>query len=84
MMKRTRSSATTPSARARRNRPSAARQGRTPAVPVPEDADAQRALAWLERGKPRSELVPDEAVPAQSKVDLEKCRPASYRRSHSR
>jgi hypothetical protein len=53
-------------------------------VPVPEDADAQRALAWLERGKPQAEIVRDDAVPAQSKAGLEKFRPASYRRSRSR
>ena len=53
----------------------------TPAEPVPEDADAQRALAWLERGKPQAEIVLDDAAPMQSKADLKKFRPASYRRS---
>jgi hypothetical protein len=83
-MKSTLSSATTLSARALRSRRTAARQGAAPAVPVPEDADAQRALAWLERGKPQAEIVRDDAVPAQSKAGLEKFRPASYRRSRSR
>jgi hypothetical protein len=50
-------------------------------VPVPRDADAQRALAWLERGKPQAEITHDDALPAQSKTDLNKFRPASYRRS---
>ena len=81
-MKSTHSSATTLSARALRSRRSAARQGPADAVPVPRDADAQRALAWLERGKPQAEITHDDAVPAQSKTDLNKFRPASHRRSH--
>ncbi len=48
--------------------------------PVPADADAQRALAWLARG-PQAEIVPDDAVPPQSKADLAKFRPASIKRS---
>jgi hypothetical protein len=80
-MKSTHSSDTTLSARALRSRRSAARQGPADAVPVPRDADAQRALAWLERGKPQAEITHDDALPAQSKTDLNKFRPASYRRS---
>ncbi len=83
-MKSTPSTATTLSARALRSRRPPERQGTAPAVPVPEDADARRALAWLERGKPQAEIVRDDAVPAQSKADLEKFRSASYRRSRSR
>lgn len=80
-MKSTHSSATTPNARSLRTRRPAARQGAAPAATVAEDADAQRALAWLERGKPQAEIVPDDAVPAQTQTDLKKFRPASYRRS---
>jgi hypothetical protein len=80
-MKSTLSSPTTLSSRALCIRRSAARQAPAAAVPVPRDADPQRALAWLERGKPQAEITYDDAVPAQSKTDLNKFRPASYRRS---
>lgn len=50
------------------------------ATDVPLDADAARALAWLDAGQPQAEIVYDEAVPRQSKADLAKFRPASYRR----
>jgi hypothetical protein len=80
-MKSTHSSATTLSPRPLRSRRPAARQSSAPSVPVPEDADAQRALAWIERGKPQAEIVRDDAVPAQTQTDLKKFRPASYRRS---
>ena len=47
---------------------------------VPTDADAQRALEWLARGKPQADIVHDHTAPAQDKSDLAKFRPASYRR----
>jgi hypothetical protein len=47
---------------------------------IPTDADAVRALAWLERGKPQAEIVHDEAVPKQNKTDLARFRRAAYRR----
>ena len=50
------------------------------AEPVPSDADARRALAWLARKKPQAEIVHDDAVPKQSKADLAKFRRISYRR----
>jgi hypothetical protein len=49
---------------------------------IPADADAQRALAWLDRGKPQAEIVYDASTPRQSRADLAGFRPASYRRSH--
>jgi len=49
---------------------------------VPEDADAQRALEWLARGRPQAKITHDDATPAQTQTDLKKFRPASYRRSH--
>ncbi len=52
----------------------------TKAGAMPTDADAQRALAWLARGKPEAEIVHDDAAPAQDKADLAKFRPAFYRR----
>ncbi len=73
-------SVTTPDARPLRTRRPAARQGTAPVATAEEDADAQRALAWLKRGKPQAEIVPDDAVPAQTQTDLKKFRPASYRR----
>lgn len=48
---------------------------------TPTDADAQRALAWLARGKPQADIVHGDAVPSQGKADLAKFRPASYRRT---
>lgn len=80
-MKRTSSTATTRSAKPLRNRHSPARHGAAPAVP--EDADARRARAWLNRAKPQSEIVRDDAVPAQSREELEQFRPASYHRDRS-
>ncbi len=50
------------------------------AAAMPTDADAQRALAGLARGKPQADIVHDDAVPTQNKADLAKFRPASYRR----
>jgi hypothetical protein len=47
---------------------------------MPTDADAARALAWLARGKPQSEIVHDNGAPKQTKADLAKFRQASYRR----
>ena len=82
-MKSTPSSGTTLRVRPLRNRRPAARRGAELAVPMPDDADAQRALAWLERGKPQGEIVHDDAVPAQSQTGLEQFRPASYRRTRS-
>jgi hypothetical protein len=79
-MKSTLSSVTTPNARPLRTRRPVARQGAAPAATVADDADAQRALAWLKRGKPQAEIVPDDAVPGQTQTDLKKFRPASYRR----
>ncbi len=55
-----------------------------PPAPVSEDADAQRVLAWLKRGKPGKEVVFDDAVPAQSEADLAKFRATSYRHTRSR
>jgi hypothetical protein len=83
-MQNTPSSGTTHNAQALRARRPAARAGTVAAARTPEDADAQRALAWLERGKPAKEIVFDDAVPQQSKADLAKFRPASYRRTRSR
>ena len=66
--------------------PSGLLRARVPvtAAQVPEDADAQRALAWVQRGKPHAEIVFDDAVPQQSKADLKTFKPASYRRIRSR
>ncbi len=77
------SAVTIPRVRAPRRRRFAAHQGSTPTGPVPEGAYAQRATAWLESGKPQAEIGRDDAVPAQSKADLEKFRPSSYRNSHA-
>jgi hypothetical protein len=83
-MKRTRPSATTPGARARSARSSAARRGRRPPATEPKDADAQRALAWLERRHPQVAIVRDEAVPIQTPTGLKKFQPVSFRRGRSR
>ena len=42
------------------------------------DADALRALAWLERGQPDAEIVYDDDVPRQTAAELREFRPASY------
>ena len=47
---------------------------------IPTDADAQRALAWVARGKPQSEIVHDDTVPKQSPADLAQFQQTSYRR----
>ena len=47
---------------------------------LPHDADAERAMAWLQRGMPQDEIVYDDAVPRQSATELAKFRPAGYRR----
>jgi hypothetical protein len=47
---------------------------------APTDADAQRALAWQDRGKPQAEIVFDDAVPKQTKSNQARFRRASYRR----
>lgn len=47
---------------------------------TPTDADALRALAWLDRGKPQAEIVDDEAAPKQTKAELARFHRASYRR----
>jgi hypothetical protein len=47
---------------------------------IPMDADAQRALAWVARGKPQSEIVHDDTVPKQSHADLAQFQRVSYRR----
>ena len=83
-MKNTLSSNTTRNAQALRALRTAARSGAAAQAVVPEDADAQRALAWLQRGKPGKEVVFDDAVLAQSEADLGTFRPASYRRTRTR
>jgi hypothetical protein len=83
-MKNTLSSGSTRSTQALRAKRPAARASTVTAAQVPEDADAQRALAWVQRGKPHAEIVFDDAVPQQSKADLKTFKPASYRRIRSR
>ena len=52
-------------------------------LPVPEDADALRALAWLEAGAIQT-TTDDDAVPVQTKAELDRFRPASYRRKQTK
>jgi hypothetical protein len=47
---------------------------------TPADADAQRAVAWQDRGQPQAEIVFDDAVPKQTKANLARFRRASYQR----
>lgn len=49
-----------------------------PAAPL--DADAERALAWLARGKPQADILYDDAVPPQTAADRDAFAKASYRR----
>jgi hypothetical protein len=50
------------------------------AQPLPTDADAQRALAWVARGQPQAEITYDEAAPKQTEADLARFHPMAYRR----
>jgi hypothetical protein len=51
---------------------------------VPLDADALRALAWLKRGQPASEIVYDDDAPKQTDSELALFRPASYVRKQTK
>lgn len=51
------------------------------ADPLPTDADAVRALAWLARTAPGDAIVYDDAVPKQGKSELSLFQKASYRRA---
>jgi hypothetical protein len=44
------------------------------------DADALRALAFIQRGRPQAEIVPDDATPFQTAEELAAFRKAGYRR----
>jgi hypothetical protein len=73
-MKKACSSATTPEGV--RTPAGASRRDR----PLPHDADAERAMALLRRGKPQDEIVYDDSVPRQSDAEMAEFRPAAYRR----
>ncbi len=56
----------------------AKREPSAPADAEPLDADALRALAWLARGEPESEIVFDEIAPRQTTEELAQFKPHSY------
>jgi hypothetical protein len=47
---------------------------------MPTDDAARRALAWIERGQPDSEIVFDEEAPKQTPEELAQFKSASLRR----
>jgi len=53
------------------------------ARPLTADDAARRALAWLQREMPDSDIAYDDLAPRQSEADLSNFRPASFRHRKS-
>ena len=46
----------------------------------PTDLDAIRAIEWVKRGKPSSDIKPDDDVPEQTSSELAEFKKCSYRK----